>query len=101
MKLLLPLFLIAQLTLHGQVSKEQGRIGVRHSTWGRVNHVYVHSPAHTAGIKPGDIIKAVDDVEGCQGIRGPAGSVVKIRVRRLRDDLVFQMQRAGEADVWD
>lgn len=46
------------------------------------------SPAHAAGVKPGDVILEVDEAAAgdllsvVSAIRGPAGTVVKLKVRR-------------------
>ncbi|MQJ21773.1 PDZ domain-containing protein, partial [Escherichia coli] len=64
-----------------------------------------NSPAEQAGLQPGDIIVAVDDqplaelIAGLDDkdasaravslIRGPAGTVVRLTIRRPADDRVF------------
>lgn len=68
-------------------------IGARLSMQGRqptILHTMPHSPARAAGLRPGDVLLAVDDhdVAGqslervVQQVRGPAGTTVRLRVHR-------------------
>jgi Periplasmic protease len=64
---------------------------------------YVGAPAYNAGLRPGDIIKKVDEkvteglttTEVADLLRGPKGTIVKITVARegYTDPLVFTVTR--------
>ena len=75
-----------------QLQGDQNRI------W--INQVYENSPAELAGIQNGDTIVAIDGrptvppvEQVVQQILGPAGSVVKLTLRRGGELLEFSVRR--------
>jgi carboxyl-terminal processing protease len=67
-----------------------------------INAPLRHSPSWKAGLKPGDRIVQIDGVnvpnsekltEVVKKIRGPAGSVVRLTVKRLDQSLQFEVTR--------
>lgn len=73
-----------------------------------ISGVYEDTPAHKAGIKPGDRIVQINDMPVTNGMKfdeiftrylaGKAGSKVIIYVKRGGENLVFEVIRAERGD---
>jgi len=90
-------FLLILLTLYGYVSNEYGRAGVLISKYGRISHVYRHSPAFDAGLKPGDVVTdpKQEDIDGC------AGEWVTLTISRKKQTFIVHIQRVPKRLVYD
>jgi C-terminal processing protease CtpA/Prc len=86
--------------LSGHISNEHGRIGVRVSKYGRVWHVYDHSPAKLYGIEEGDVVISADRVKGIKHIDGPLSQVL-LEIRRGNNVMYFKVPRVNPKEVYD
>lgn len=90
------------LTLEGSVEKTdaEGRIGIRVTTWGRIEKVHPGSPAEAAGLHKDDRVLLVDGKRhAVDEISGEPGTTVLLDVKRHHDRFQIAVERADVRSI--
>jgi predicted metalloprotease with PDZ domain len=82
--------LLVTLALSGQVSNQQGLIGVQIAKDGGIIRVHEISPAYSYGLQKGDKILSADGKKGINNVTGDAGTTAHLIVQKKSSGAIVE-----------